>query len=167
VLVVALALAAGAVALAISLHPSAAPSTLVSSSSHDYKATQSYYRDFGEEPIEVLVRGNLQKLVLSPDLERLLGLEGCLSGNVPAAALGTVRGASGPCGQLAAAHTVKVVLGPGTFVNEAAGEIDEQLANQTKRARRRPRAAHEFQPAARPRARAARARALGRQAHKI
>jgi len=169
VLVVALALAAGAVALAISLHPSAAPSTLVSSSSPDYKATQSYYRDFGEEPIEVLVRGNLQKLVLSPDLERLLGLEGCLSGNVPAAALGTVGGASGPCGQLAAAHTVKVVLGPGTFVNEAAGEIDEQLAHRTKRAQTQAtRAAHVVESAALARGvGAARARALGRQAHKI
>ena len=82
-LVVVIALAAGAVALAVSLRPSAAPSTLVSSSSPDYKATQSYYRDFGEEPIDVLVRGNLQKLVLSSDLAAPAGSRGLPVGQRP------------------------------------------------------------------------------------
>ena len=50
----------------------------------EYRATQRFYKSFGEEPIEVLVKGDLQQLVLSSDLERLAGLEGCLSGNVPA-----------------------------------------------------------------------------------
>jgi uncharacterized protein len=129
---IALALAGGALALRLS--PSAATSTFVSSASGQYKATQRYYESFGEEPVEVLVKGSLQQLLLSEDLERLLGLEGCLSGNVPASALGTEGGANGPCGRLAKAHTVKVVLGPGTFVNEAANQIDEQLAVQTKQA---------------------------------
>ena len=39
---------------------------------------------------------------------------------------------NGPCGKLA--HRLKVVFGPGTFVNEAANQIDEQLAGQTKQA---------------------------------
>ena len=134
VLLVAILLAAGGVALALSLRPSAAASTLVSSSSSEYRQTQRYYHSFGEEPIEVLVDGNLQKLVLSSDLERLLGLEGCLSGNVPTSALPSEGGVSGPCGKLAAAHTIKVVLGPGTFVNEATEVIDEQLVKQTKSA---------------------------------
>ena len=134
VLLAAIVLAAGAVALALTLRPSAAASTLVSSSSNEYRQTQRYQRGFGEEPIEVLVKGNLQKLVLSSDLDRLLGLEGCLSGNVPAAALGAEGGASGPCGKLAAAHTIKVVFGPGTFVNEATEVIDQQLASQTRSA---------------------------------
>ena len=82
----------------------------------------------------MLVKGDLQQLVLSEDIDRLVGLEGCLSGNVPASALGREGGANGPCGQLARARTVKVVLGPGTFVNEAANQIDEQLALQTKQA---------------------------------
>jgi hydrophobe/amphiphile efflux-3 (HAE3) family protein len=128
VVAIAIALGLGAAALALRLHPTAAASTLVSSSSHDYAETQRFYRNFGEEPVEVLVRGDLQQLVLSSDLERLLGLEGCLSGNVPASALGAEGGAKGPCGQLARAHTVKVVLGPGTFVNEAATQIDQQLS---------------------------------------
>ncbi len=129
---VVLALAGGA--LALRLKPTAATSTFVSSSSSQYEATQRFYESFGEEPVAVLVKGSLQQLLLSSDLERLVGLEGCLSGNVPASALGEEGGASGPCGQLARAHTVKVVLGPGTFVNEAANQIDEQLAQQTKQA---------------------------------
>jgi hydrophobe/amphiphile efflux-3 (HAE3) family protein len=134
VLLAAILLAAGGVALALSLRPSAAASTLVSSSSPEYRQTQRYDHSFGEEPIEVLVNGNLQKLVLSSDLERLLGLEGCLSGNVPVSALPSEGGVSGPCGKLAAAHTIKVVLGPGTFVNEATEVINEQLVKQTKSA---------------------------------
>jgi uncharacterized protein len=134
VVIVAIALGLGATALALRLHPTAAASTLVSSSSSDYVHTQRFYARFGEEPIEVLVKGDLQQLVLSEDLERLVGLEGCLSGNVPASALASEGGPSGPCGQLARAHTVKVVLGPGTFVNEAATQIDEQLAAATAQA---------------------------------
>ena len=127
-------LALGGAALALRLHPTAATSTFVSSSSAQYKATQLYYSSFGEEPIEVLVKGNLQRLVLSEDIDRLIGLEGCLSGNVPLSALGKEGGVNGPCGQLAKARTVKVVLGPGTFINEAANQIDEQLASETKQA---------------------------------
>ncbi len=169
VLPVAILLAAGAVALALSLRPSAAASTLVSSSSSEYRQTQRYYRGFGEEPIEVLVKGNLQKLVLSSDLERLLGLEGCLSGNVPASALPAEGGVSGPCGKLAAAHTIKVVFGPGTFVNEATEVIDEQLASQTKSAEAQAaEAAHVVSQAALARGLgAARAAELGRQARQI
>lgn len=123
-----------AVALASGLSPSAATSTFVSSSSPEYRATQRYYANFGEEPVDVVVKGNLQQLLLSSDIDRLVGLEGCLSGNVPAKALASEGGVSGPCGQLARLHTVKVVLGPGTFVNEAAEQIDEQLSAQTRQA---------------------------------
>jgi uncharacterized protein len=136
VLVIAVATVLGLVgaAFALRLTPTAATSTFVSSSSPEYRATQKFYKNFGEEPIEVLVKGNLQQLVLSSDVDRLVGLEGCLSGNVPAQALAQEGGVDGPCGQLAKAKTVKVVFGPGTFINEAAEQIDEQLTNQTKQA---------------------------------
>ena len=130
----AIVLGLGASTLALRLHPTAATSTFVTSSSPEYRATQRYYRSFGEEPVEVLVKGDLQQLVLSSDLGRLVGLEGCLSGNIPASGLTAVGGPRGPCGQLARAKTVKVVFGPGTFISEAAGQIDEQLALQTKQA---------------------------------
>jgi uncharacterized protein len=135
-LVVALAtvLGLGGVALALRLRPTAATDTFVSSSSPEYRATQRFYKNFGEEPIEVLIKGNLQQLVLSSDVDRLVGLEGCLSGNVPASGLAAEGGMNGPCGQLARERTVKVVFGPGTFINEAAEQINEQLTDQTKQA---------------------------------
>ncbi len=162
-----LALAGGA--LALRLKPTAATSTFVSSSSSQYEATQRFYESFGEEPVEVLVRGNLQRLLLSSDLERLIGLEGCLSGNVPASALGGEGGVSGPCGQLARAHTVKVVFGPGTFVNEAADQIDEQLAQQTKQAEAQAKQAERTvrAQALKRGLSASEAEALGREASKI
>ena len=131
---VAIVLGLGAAGLALRLRPTAATSTLVSSSSPQYQATQRFYRNFGEEPIAVLVKGNLQQLVLSSDIERLLGLEGCLSGNVPAKALAAEGGVNGPCGELARAKTVKVAFGPGTFLDEAAERIDGQLTSETNAA---------------------------------
>jgi hydrophobe/amphiphile efflux-3 (HAE3) family protein len=134
VLAVALVLALAGAGLALRLHTSAAANTFVSSSSPDYRATQRFYSNFGEEPVAVLVKGSLQQLVLSSDLGRLAGLEGCLSGNVPPQGLATEGGVNGPCGQLERARTVKVVFGPGTFVDEAVSQIDQQLATQTKQA---------------------------------
>src|SRR5271155_2183720 len=123
VIAIAIVLGLGGAAFALRLRPTAATDTFVSSSSSQYQATQRFYRNFGEEPIAVLVKGNLQQLVLSSDLERLAGLEGCVGGTAPASALATEGGANGPCGQLARARTVKVVFGPGTFLNEAASQI--------------------------------------------
>jgi predicted RND superfamily exporter protein len=134
VLVLATVLGLAGAAFALRLSPSAAESTFVSSSSPEYRATQKFYASFGEEPIEVLVKGSLQQLVLSSDVDRLVGLEGCLSGNVPAKALAQEGGANGPCAQLAKARTVKVVFGPGTFINESAERIDELLTVETKQA---------------------------------
>ena len=134
VLALAAALGIGGVLLALRLQPSAATSSFVSSSSAPYRGTQTFYRHFGEEPVEVLVHGDLQQLVLGADLGRLVGLEGCLSGRVPPSALGGVGGANGPCGRLAKLGTVKVVFGPGTFLNEAAAQIQEKLTALNKHA---------------------------------
>ncbi|HEY2180675.1 MAG TPA: MMPL family transporter [Solirubrobacteraceae bacterium] len=166
---VAIVLALAGAALALRLRPTAATSTFVSSSSSQYAQTQRFYRSFGEEPVAVLVKGSLQQLLLSSDLERLVGLEGCLSGNVPTQALGAEGGVNGPCGQLARGHTVKVVLGPGTFVNEAANQIDEQLAAQTKQAEVQARQSEVAvtRAALRRGLSAAEARSLGQQASKI
>lgn len=155
--------------LALRLRPTAAMSTFVSSSSGDYRATQSFYRNFGEEPIAVLVKGSLQQLVLSSDIERLTGLEGCLSGNVPTKALAAEGGINGPCGQLARAKTVKVVFGPGTFITESASRIDEGLTAETKQAEAQAkRAERTIESAALARGHsAAYAHTLGQQASKL
>jgi uncharacterized protein len=169
VLAIALVLGVGAAALALRLHPTAATDTFVSSSSPDYRATQSYYRKFGEEPIVVLVNGDLQRLVLSSDIGRIVGLEGCLAGKVPASALASAGGPRGPCAQLARARSVKVVLGPGTFINEAARQIDDQLGAQTRQAEAEAKQAERVvSRAALARGLApATARTLGRQASKV
>ncbi len=169
VVAVAIVLGLAGAALALRLKPTAATSTFVSSSSSEYRDTQAFYENFGEEPVEVLVKGDLQQLVLSEDLQRLVGLEGCLSGNVPVAALAREGGVNGPCGKLAHGHPVKVVFGPGTFVNEAADQIDEQLASQSKQAEVQAKQAERAvtQAALKRGLSAAEARTLGRQASKI
>jgi uncharacterized protein len=126
----------GGAALALSLRPSAATDTFVGRSSTGYRATQNYYRSFGEEPVDVLVQGNLEDMLLSADIDRLLGLEGCLAGKVPAAGLPHEGGTNGPCAQLDRLGTVKVVIGPGTFVNEAVEQIDGLLTTQGNQAER-------------------------------
>jgi hydrophobe/amphiphile efflux-3 (HAE3) family protein len=78
---------------------------------------------FGEEPVVVLAQGDLQRLILTPDLGRLLRLEGCLSGRVPKGA----EPIPGPCAELAAMDPVQFVVGPATFLNEAVIQIDQQL----------------------------------------
>ncbi len=136
--VIALATVAGLLAIvgALALRPRADASTLVSSASSEYRQTQVYHRAFGEEPVTVLVQENLEKLLLSSDLARLVGLEGCLSGRIPASALGQVGGRHGPCGRLAASHAVKVVYGPGTFLSEAATQIDQEVERRSTQAQR-------------------------------
>src|SRR5215218_8670819 len=126
----AVALAAGiSAALALRLEPSTATETLVGKGSDSYRATEVYRERFGDHAILVLVRGDLPNLVLTDNLGRLLGLEGCLSGNKPAdeAAPGGPRS---PCAEIARTKPAKVVYGPGTFINSAVGEINDQFTAQ-------------------------------------
>ena len=141
----AVAVAAGiCAALALRLEPSTAVETLVGKDSDSYRATEVYRERFGDHSIVVLVRGDLANLVLTDNLGRLLGLEGCLSGNKPddQPAPG---GAQSPCAEFARTKPVKVVYGPGTFINSAVGEINDQfskqLGNTQEQARRARRAA--------------------------
>ncbi len=69
-------------------------------------------------------KGTCSELILTPNLWRLLRLEGCLSGKVPKGA----KPIPGPCTELARAATRSQFLaGPATFLNEAVIQIDEQL----------------------------------------
>src|SRR5215210_7340573 len=127
-LAVAIAAALSA-ALALRLEPSTATETLVGRGSDAYKATEVYRERFGDHAIVVLVRGDLPNLLLTDNLGRLLGLEGCLSGNKPADQ-GAPGGARSPCAEFARTKPVKVVYGPGTFINSAVGEINDQFTAQ-------------------------------------
>jgi hydrophobe/amphiphile efflux-3 (HAE3) family protein len=116
---VALAAAAGAT----QLPTDAGVDTLADSDSATAQATQRVRENFGEEPIVVLVKGELPELLLTDDLFRLLRLEGCLSGKVPKGA----EPIPGPCADLAEKGAVEFLTGPGTFLNESVVQIDNQL----------------------------------------
>ncbi len=123
------ALALAGLACATRLKPDAGIDTLVGTNGPSYAATETYRERFGDDPIIILVRGSLNKLLLSQDLERVLGLEGCIAGNLPAGA--TPRGGpDGPCAQLARTRPVKVVFGPGTFINEAVRQLGGGFARR-------------------------------------
>jgi uncharacterized protein len=123
ILAVCLFLAIGAGVLATQLPTDAATNTLVDSDTASYRATQQVKSDFGEEPVVILAEGDLQRLVLTSNLGRLLRLEGCLSGKVPKGA----EPIPGPCAELAEQDPVRSVVGPATFLNEAVIQIQRQL----------------------------------------
>lgn len=126
VLVLVAVLAAVGTGLALRLEPSADTDTLVSRGADTFQATERYREKFGDHSVLVLVRGELPNLLLTANLGRLIGLEGCLSGNKPPDKEAP-GGPNGPCGRLAALKPVKVVYGPGTFANASAGEINDQI----------------------------------------
>ncbi|WP_270042045.1 MMPL family transporter, partial [Solirubrobacter ginsenosidimutans] len=150
------------------LSPSAATSTLVGSGSASGRATDIVHRRFGDDAVYVLVRGDLPRLVLTSDLNRLLGLEGCLSGNAPAGAA-VPGGASGACAALAREKPVRVVYGPGTFINSSVEELTAQLQGRTRaRAAQADRAKEAATKLALGQGRsAAEARKLGKQAEQL
>ena len=123
ILAVAVLLAAGAGAAATRLPTDAGTDTLVDTDTAGFRATQQVRQVFGDDPVVVLAEGDLQRLVLTANLGRLLRLEGCLSGKVPEGA----KPIPGPCAELARSRPVKFVLGPATFLNEAVILIDRQL----------------------------------------
>ena len=78
---------------------------------------------FGEEPVVVLAEGDLQRLMLTANLVRLLRLEGACRGRCR-------RGRSrfrGPAPNWRDCEPVEFVAGPATFLNEAVIQIDRQL----------------------------------------
>jgi predicted RND superfamily exporter protein len=123
VIAIAAVLAAAAAVLATQLSTDAGEGTLVDSDTEAYRATQGVHRAFGSDPVVVLAEGDLQRLVLTANLGRLLRLEGCLSGRVPAGA----KPIPGPCAELARMRPVELLSGPATFLNEAVIQVDRQL----------------------------------------
>jgi hydrophobe/amphiphile efflux-3 (HAE3) family protein len=123
VLALAACVALVAAVAATQLSTNAGTDTLVDRDSESYRATERVREVFGEEPVVVVAEGDLQELILTPNLGRLLRLEGCLSGKVPRGA----RPIPGPCAELAELDPVQYLAGPATFLNEAAIQIDEQL----------------------------------------
>ncbi|HEY5976532.1 MAG TPA: MMPL family transporter [Solirubrobacterales bacterium] len=123
VLAVSAVLAVAAAVAATRIPTDAGTDTLVDSDAQSYRATQELRETFGDEPIVILAEGDLQELLLTDNLGRLLRLEGCLSGKVPDG----VEPLPGPCAELARLDPVEYVAGPATFLNEAVIQIGAQL----------------------------------------
>jgi uncharacterized protein len=123
VLAVGVILAVVAASGATRLPTDAGVDTLTDSDSATAVATRQVRETFGEEPVVVLVKGELPELLLGDDLFRLLRLEGCLSGKVPKGA----EAIPGPCAELAETGAVAFLTGPATFLNESVVQIDNQL----------------------------------------
>jgi uncharacterized protein len=132
-------LALGGAALALRLSPSTGTDTLVDRGSASFQATDRFKRDFGDEAVVVLIRGDLSKTLLTDDLGRVLRLEGCLSGNVPDTKKG-LGNLPPVCRQIARFKPAKVVFGPATFINTSVNAIGDEFikryrASQSEAAR--------------------------------
>src|SRR4051794_25165326 len=137
-------LAVLAAVYALRLQPSASTDTLVNRSSASFKDTERFKKEFGDDAVVVLVKGNLQRTLLTSDLRTLIEMEGCLSGNVPAKsivqngkvlAVGRDRMPS-ECTAFAKAKPAKVVYGPGTFINTAVERISQAIQTEIGAAQR-------------------------------
>jgi uncharacterized protein len=122
-LAIAVVVAVAAAVGATQIPTDAGVDTLTDSGSTTYKATQQVREEFGEEPVVVLVKGELPQLLLTQNIFKLLRLEGCLSGKVPKGA----KPIPGPCTELAELGAVEFLTGPGTFLNESIVQIEDQL----------------------------------------
>ncbi len=128
-----LALTGAGIYAATRLDTSAGTDTLVNKGSPEFKATQGFHQDFGDEPVIVLVKEDLRKLVLTKDLEPLFELEECFAG-------GTQLAQSLPhrnkqplppvCDEIAKLHPSHSVFGPGTFLYLSVAGIQQALQGQ-------------------------------------
>jgi hypothetical protein len=125
---------------ALALEADRNPDALVDSGSDAFAATEDFYDDFGDEPVRILVEGDLQKLMLTEDLGTILALEGCLAGSDTEGVKGEVFGEGEPapaaCARLAEEQPAEVVFGPGTFLNQTAITAENVLRDQTEVAKR-------------------------------
>ena len=119
---------------ASALKPNGEAETLVDKGSETFTATQDFKEKFGDDAVVVLVRGDLERLVLTPDLQRLLLLEGCLSGNADPGGLTERIPTPEVCNELAESKPARVVYGPATFLNQFAIQAKTLLEDQSEAA---------------------------------
>jgi hydrophobe/amphiphile efflux-3 (HAE3) family protein len=120
---------------ALGLEPDRDPDSLVDSGSDAFSATEDFYETFGDEPVRILVRGDLQETMLTEDLGTILALEGCLAGSddedEPGEVFGDGQPAPPACARLAEEQPAEVVFGPATFLNQTAITAERVLREQT------------------------------------
>jgi uncharacterized protein len=119
----------GAVA-ALRLQADRSPDSLVNRGSGTYAATQRFYDQFGDEPVEILVKGDLRQLLLTDNVGRLLALESCLSGKAPGGHVISGQPAPPACAAIARLDPSAVVFGPATFLNQFAIQATKLFGQQ-------------------------------------
>jgi hydrophobe/amphiphile efflux-3 (HAE3) family protein len=123
---------------ALSLEADRDPNSLVDKDSEAFTATEGFYERFGDEPVRILVQGDLKQLVTTEDLGTLLGLESCLAGSAPGGQIfGENEEAPPVCARLAEEKPAEVVFGPATFLNQGAKTAQDVLLQQTREVERR------------------------------
>jgi len=130
------------VAAVVGLRPASGADSLVPKAASASVATDAVRKDFGGDPIIVMVEENLRPLLLTTDIGRLLQLEGCLGGRTPKGVI-PYGGANGPCAAIAKSGSVKAVYGPATFLNEAANQISGAVGGELQAVASKIRAASE------------------------
>ena len=128
-----LALTGGGIFAATKLDTNAGTDTLVSKDSSEFRATQDFHEKFGDEPVIVLVKEDLRKLVLTKDLEPLFELEECFAGGTQLAeALPKKQKQPLPpvCDRIAQLHPSRSVFGPATFLYLSVAGIQQALQGQ-------------------------------------
>ncbi len=113
---------------ALRLSPDAGTDKLVDNGSAAFEGTQEFRQRFGDDAIVILAEGDLKKLMLTGDIDRLLALETCLAGRPDASG----QYAAPVCQDIADLGATRVVFGPATFINEAAARSNQAILEQVK-----------------------------------
>src|SRR4051795_11127408 len=121
----------GAVA-ALRLEADRSPNSLVDKGSSPYSQTQDFYKQFGDEPVEILVKGDLRQLLLTTNIGKLLALESCLSGKASGGQVFKGQAAPAPCAAIARLDPSAAVFGPATFLNQFAIEANDLLNSESQ-----------------------------------
>ena len=112
---------------ALRLQADRSPDSLVDRGSETYAETQEFYEAFGDEPVEILVKGDLRQLLRTDNLTRLLALESCLSGKAPRGEVIQAQPAPSACAAISRLDPSAVVFGPATFLNQFAIQANKLL----------------------------------------
>lgn len=139
----------GAIA-ALRLSPDASVSSLTDRDSDTYAATQQFHQQFGDDPVVVMAQDDLGRLLLTPQRNKLLALEGCLAGLAKGGRVFPNQPAPEPCARIAARRPSFAVYGPATFLNQFALRASQLFTQQQQQAQSAARSAG-LQAAARAR----------------
>ncbi len=115
---------------ALTLKPNGEADTLVDENSETFQQTEELKEKFGDDPVVILIKGDLEQLVLTEDLQRILFLEACLAGTAPDGEVAEGIETPAVCGDLAATQPARVVYGPATFLNQFATQASDQFQQQ-------------------------------------